>query len=116
MNASRARLLTGDRPTGRLHLGHFVGTLRNRIEMQDAYESFFIIADLHTLTTRPERSAIDEIGENVTKVSKWSAADQRWESRSFIGFWDGEFDIAASDVVKVVCKDDKAFRWVPKRK
>jgi tryptophanyl-tRNA synthetase len=65
MTSRKARLLTGDRPTGKLHLGHFVGTLRNRIEMQDQYESFFIVADLHTLTTRPERSAIAEIGENV---------------------------------------------------
>jgi tryptophanyl-tRNA synthetase len=64
MQAQKGRLLTGDRPTGRLHLGHFVGTLRNRIEMQEEYESF-IVADLHTLTTRPERSAIDEIEENV---------------------------------------------------
>ena len=65
MQPQKGRLLTGDRPTGRLHLGHFVGTLRNRIEMQEEYESYFIVADLHTLTTRPERSAIDEIGENV---------------------------------------------------
>jgi tryptophanyl-tRNA synthetase len=65
MQPKKGRLLTGDRPTGRLHLGHFVGTLRNRIEMQEEYESYFIVADLHTLTTRPERSAIDEIGENV---------------------------------------------------
>ncbi len=68
MQPSKGRLLTGDRPTGRLHLGHFVGTLRNRIEMQEEYESFFIIADLHTLTTSPERSAIDEIGENVRQL------------------------------------------------
>ncbi len=68
MGPKKGRLLTGDRPTGRLHLGHFVGTLRNRIQMQDEYESFFIIADLHTLTTRPERAAIEEIGENVHQL------------------------------------------------
>jgi len=65
MELPKATLLTGDRPTGKLHLGHFVGTLRNRIEMQDQYDNYFIVADLHTLTTRPERSAIAEIGENV---------------------------------------------------
>ena len=68
MGPKKGRLLTGDRPTGRLHLGHFVGTLRNRIQMQDEYESFFIIADLHTLTTRPERASIEEIGENVHQL------------------------------------------------
>ncbi|HEY69759.1 MAG TPA: tryptophan--tRNA ligase [Anaerolineae bacterium] len=68
MKPKKGRLLTGDRPTGRLHLGHFVGTLRNRVRMQDEYESFFIIADLHTLTTRPERAAIEEIAENVHQL------------------------------------------------
>ena len=42
----RPRLLTGDRPTGRLHLGHYVGSLVNRVKLQHEYESFFIIADL----------------------------------------------------------------------
>src|SRR5689334_21717058 len=41
------RMLTGDRPTGRLHLGHYVGSLANRIRLHRRYESFFIIADLH---------------------------------------------------------------------
>lgn len=58
---SKPRLLTGDRPTGRLHLGHYVGSLANRVRLQHEYESFFIIADLHTLTTRPERNFIREI-------------------------------------------------------
>ena len=40
----RKRILTGDRPTGRLHLGHYVGSLANRVRLQEAYESFFIIA------------------------------------------------------------------------
>jgi len=57
----KKRLLTGDRPTGRLHLGHYVGSLANRVKLQHAYESFFIIADLHTLTTRPERNFIRDI-------------------------------------------------------
>lgn len=68
MSTAKPRLLTGDRPTGRLHLGHFVGTLRNRIEMQDEYESYFIVADLHTLTTRPGRESIDAIAENVHQL------------------------------------------------
>ncbi|MGE5642981.1 MAG: tryptophan--tRNA ligase, partial [Byssovorax cruenta] len=58
---TKPRLLTGDRPTGRLHLGHYVGSLANRVRLQHQYESFFIIADLHTLTTRPEPQYIKEI-------------------------------------------------------
>ncbi len=55
MLAVRKRILTGDRPTGRLHLGHYVGSLRNRLSLQDEYECFFIIADLHTLTRHETR-------------------------------------------------------------
>jgi tryptophanyl-tRNA synthetase len=58
---TRKRVLTGDRPTGKLHLGHYVGTLANRVILQNDYECFFVIADLHTLTTRPEREHIEEI-------------------------------------------------------
>ena len=57
----KPRLLTGDRPTGRLHLGHYVGSLLNRVRLQHTHEAFFIIADLHTLTTRPEREHIREL-------------------------------------------------------
>jgi len=46
----KKRILTGDRPTGALHLGHYVGSLRNRVELQDDYECFFIIADYQVLT------------------------------------------------------------------
>ncbi|MEX2028573.1 MAG: tryptophan--tRNA ligase [Candidatus Curtissbacteria bacterium] len=60
------RILTGDRPTGRLHLGHYVGTLKNRVKLQDEYECFFIIADLHTLTTRPEKTG--ELKENIHEL------------------------------------------------
>ena len=48
----RPRLLTGDRPTGPLHLGHYVGSLLNRVRLQHHYDCFFIVADLHMLTTR----------------------------------------------------------------
>ncbi|MCK5635728.1 MAG: tryptophan--tRNA ligase [Anaerolineales bacterium] len=68
METDRVRILTGDRPTGRMHLGHFVGSLRNRIRLQDEYECFFIIADLHTLTTRPDKSAIASLGTNVREL------------------------------------------------
>lgn len=43
------RILTGDTPTGKLHLGHYVGTLENRVKLQDEYETFIILADTHAL-------------------------------------------------------------------
>ena len=64
----KPRLLTGDRPTGRLHLGHYVGSLANRIKLQHEYDAFFIIADLHTLTTRPEREFIREIPGHIREI------------------------------------------------
>ncbi len=62
------RILTGDRPTGRLHLGHYVGSLKNRVRLQDSYECFFIIADLHMLTTRPEKEAVAAITSNAREM------------------------------------------------
>ena len=67
-NGPRKRILTGDRPTGRLHLGHWVGSLQNRVRLQDEYECFFIIADLHTLTTRPDKSDIEAIADNAREM------------------------------------------------
>ena len=65
----RKRILTGDRPTGKMHLGHYVGSLVNRVRLQDEYECFFIIADLHTLTTRPEKEHIEEIATNAREMT-----------------------------------------------
>ncbi len=64
----KKRILTGDRPTGRLHLGHYVGSIANRVRLQDEYECFFIIADLHTLTTKPEKEHIEELATNVREM------------------------------------------------
>ena len=64
----KKRILTGDRPTGKLHLGHYVGSLANRVRLQDEYDCFFIIADLHTLTTEPEKEHIDQLRDNVRDV------------------------------------------------
>ena len=65
---TKPRLLTGDRPTGRLHLGHYVGSLANRIRLQHQYDSFFIIADLHTLTTKPEPEYIKDIPVYIREI------------------------------------------------
>jgi len=50
----KKRILTGDRPTGKLHLGHYVGSLANRVKLQNEYESFILIADVQALTTNFE--------------------------------------------------------------
>jgi len=52
-----------------MHLGHYVGTLVNRVRLQDEYECFFIIADLHTLTTRPQKEYVDQIAENSREMT-----------------------------------------------
>jgi len=52
---TKPRILTGDTPTGRLHLGHYVGSIENRLALQDAYECFFLIANDHAFTN-PERA------------------------------------------------------------
>jgi len=65
---TKKRILTGDRPTGQMHLGHYVGTLENRIRLQDEFECFFVVADLHTLTTQPEKTSIGQIGENIMQM------------------------------------------------
>jgi tryptophanyl-tRNA synthetase len=62
----KKRILTGDRPTGKMHLGHFVGSLRNRVRLQDSYDQFLIIADVQALTDNydnPEkvRASIREV-------------------------------------------------------
>ncbi|MFC0624911.1 tryptophan--tRNA ligase [Kribbella deserti] len=59
------RMLTGDRPTGKLHLGHFVGSLENRVRLQHQYETYLIIADLHMLTTKNTREDIAQVSENA---------------------------------------------------
>ncbi len=56
--ATKKRILTGDRPTGPLHLGHYVGTLANRVRLQDAYEVFLLVADYHALTRHVEKEHV----------------------------------------------------------
>ncbi len=65
---AKKRILTGDRPTGRLHLGHYVGSLKNRVALQDQYECYFIIADLHVLTTKPSKEDILNLREHIREM------------------------------------------------
>ena len=64
----RKRILTGDRPTGRLHLGHWVGSIKNRVRFQEIYDCYFIIADLHVLTTKREKQDVLDIREHIKEM------------------------------------------------
>ena len=63
----RRTILTGDRPTGALHLGHYVGSLRNRVALQHQYETFVLIADLQALTDHADDPAL--IRQSVIEVA-----------------------------------------------
>src|SRR3954453_8614893 len=63
----KPRILTGDTPTGRLHLGHYVGSGENRRAMQDQYDCYFIIANKHAFTTRASNP--DEIRQSVLEIA-----------------------------------------------
>ncbi len=65
--SKQKRILTGDRPTGKLHLGHFVGSLENRIKLQDEYDTFIIIADAQALTTNFEQP--EKLKRDVRQVT-----------------------------------------------
>ena len=62
---AKKRILTGDRATGKLHLGHYVGSIYNRLRLQDEYECIFIIADLHMLTTKQTHEDIAVVPQNI---------------------------------------------------
>lgn len=66
VNPGRFRMLTGDRPTGSLHIGHYFGTLKNRVMLQDTgIETFIVIADYQVLI---DRDSADSIGDNVREI------------------------------------------------
>lgn len=64
-NDSKDIVMSGIRSTGNLHLGNYFGALKNYVRMQDEYECFFMIADLHSLTTHPDTK---ELRSNVHRV------------------------------------------------
>ncbi|MBN1683903.1 MAG: tryptophan--tRNA ligase [Gammaproteobacteria bacterium] len=64
---NKPRILTGDTPTGKLHLGHWVGSVENRVKLQDRYDCYFIIANIQAFTTRAERP--EEMRDNVMQVA-----------------------------------------------
>jgi len=65
MNKKKEIVMSGIRPTGFLHLGNYFGAIRNYVKMQDDYECYFMVADLHSLTTHPDTK---ELKSNVHRV------------------------------------------------
>ncbi|MCX7883852.1 MAG: tryptophan--tRNA ligase [Caloramator sp.] len=63
----KGRILTGDRTTGKLHLGHYFGSLQNRVKLQYEYETFIILADVQALTTHFENPAM--LSESLRNVA-----------------------------------------------
>lgn len=70
----KKRILTGDNPTGDLHLGHYVGSLKNRVSLQDKYETFIIVADMHAFAYPQHVEHPGEVNKAVYKVTKGNLA------------------------------------------
>src|SRR5213075_1175654 len=69
VQTQKPRILTGDTPTGRLHLGHWVGSLENRVAMQDEFDCYFIIANVHAFTSPARAQNPAEIRESVIDIA-----------------------------------------------
>ena len=68
MDKSEKVVLTGDRPTGKLHLGHYVGSIQNRIALQERYDKcFYMVADIQALTDNAENP--EKVSKNVLEVA-----------------------------------------------
>lgn len=67
-NQTKDRVLTGDRTTGKLHLGHYVGSLKKRVEMQNEYDTFILLADVQALTTHFDKP--EQIQKNLRQITE----------------------------------------------
>lgn len=67
MENNKKRILTGDRPTGKLHIGHYFGSLVNRVKLQDEYETFILVADVQALTDNFNNPA--KVRENILETT-----------------------------------------------
>ena len=82
-NETKERILTGMRPTGALHLGHYVGALENWLKLQDQYDSYFLIADYQALGDHARE--IKRIRESVIDVTlDWLAVGLDPEKSTFV--------------------------------
>ncbi len=69
---AKKRILSGMRPTGKLHLGNYVGALENWIKLQDEYQNYYLVADYHVLTT--DLSTEEIYSNTIEMVTDWLAA------------------------------------------
>ena len=74
--SSRPRVVSGMRPTGRLHLGHLVGALKNWAALQEEYDCFYFVADWHALTS-DYADAGGITGYALENVADWIAGGDR---------------------------------------
>lgn len=63
----KKRILTGDRPTGKLHPGHLMGTLENRVRLQDEYETYIMVVDVQALTDNFDKP--EKVRDSVYEVA-----------------------------------------------
>jgi tryptophanyl-tRNA synthetase len=66
---NKERILTGENTTGKLHLGHYVGSLENRVRLQDEYETFIILADMHAIAYPKYVGQAEVVSESVLQVA-----------------------------------------------
>lgn len=80
----KPRILTGDTPTNTgLHLGHYVGSLENRLALQDQYDCYFLIANVHAFTTLAEKPA-DIRANTIGIIKDWLAVGLDPERSTFV--------------------------------
>src|SRR2546429_836173 len=74
MTGARERVLSGMRPSGKVHLGNYLGALDNWVKLQDAYECYYFVANWHALTDDTDTTTVP--GDTVEMVADWLGADQ----------------------------------------
>ena len=70
---NRRRVVSGMRPTGKLHLGHLVGALKNWVALQDTYDCYYFVADWHALTSHYAETG-DIVENALDNAADWIAA------------------------------------------
>lgn len=86
MATAKERVLSGMRPTGKVHLGNYLGALENWVKLQDGYDCFFFVADWHALTDSSDTSEVP--GNTIEMLADWLAAGlDPQRSTLFIQSW-----------------------------
>jgi len=78
---AKHRILSGMRPTGKLHIGHYLGALENWIKLQNEHDSYHLVADYHVLTTNPDTSEI--FNNTIEMVIDWLSTGLNPEKSPF---------------------------------